>query len=90
MSKEKWPQHLWDEAGWRLRGFSGKRFEERSGVQRIEFNGIGIIQAQSRHTTTLDPLAVFEEIMKRMPQLDIQDRSRDNHRKVGSENQHNL
>jgi hypothetical protein len=47
VSKEKWPQHLWDEAGMRLRGFSWKRLEERSGVQRIEFNGIGIIQAQS-------------------------------------------
>ena len=64
MSKEKWPQHLWDEAGMRLRGFSWKRLEERSGVQRIEFNGIGIIQAQSRHTTTLDPLAGFEEIIR--------------------------
>ena len=57
-----------------------------SGVQRIEFNGIGIIQAQSRHTTTLDPLAVFEEIMKHMPQLDIQDRNRDNLHRVGPEN----
>jgi hypothetical protein len=35
-----------------------------------------IIEASSGHTTPLDPLAGFEEIMSRMPQVDTQDRSR--------------
>jgi len=35
--------------------------------------------------TPLDPLGVFEEIMKRTPQLDIQDRSRDNLHREESE-----
>jgi hypothetical protein len=61
------------------------------GFKGLNLMEMGIIQAQSWHTTPLDLLAVFEEIIparngvfeKRMPQLDIQDRSRDNPSKGG-------
>jgi len=35
VSKEKLPQYLRDDAGLRLRGFSGKRLEKRSGVKGL-------------------------------------------------------
>ena len=38
------------------------------------------------HCETLDPLAVFEKFIRYMPQLDIQDRERDNPHRAGPEN----
>ena len=38
----------------------------------------------------IDPMASFEEIMRHMPQLDTQDRERDNPDRAGPENLSNL
>ena len=44
---------------------------------------LGLIRA---HHSFIDPMASFEEIMRHMPQLDTQDRERDNPHRTGSEN----
>ena len=38
------------------------------------------------HTVALDPSAFFGKIIRYMPQLDIQDRERDNPHRAGPEN----
>ena len=44
---------------------------------------LGLIRA---HQSFIDPMASFEEIMRHMPQLDTQDRERDNPHRTGPEN----
>ena len=39
------------------------------------------------HHPLIDPMAGFEENMSHMPQLDTQDREKDNRHKAGPENQ---
>lgn len=48
---------------------------------------LGLIRA---HHSFIDPMASFEEIMRHMPQLDTQDRERDNPHRAGPENLSNL
>ena len=48
---------------------------------------LGLIRA---HHFFIDPMASFEEIMRHMPQLNTQDRERDNPERVGAENLNNL
>ena len=47
---------------------------------------LGLILA---HHSVIDPMASFEEIMRHMPQLDTQDRERDNPHRAGPENLRN-
>ncbi len=42
--------------------------------------------ADRAHHYFIDPMAGFEEIMRHMPQLDTQDRERDNPHRAGPEN----
>ena len=44
---------------------------------------LGLILA---HHSVIDPMASYEEIMRHMPQLDTQDRERDNPHRAGPEN----
>jgi len=80
VSRTKWPQHLCDKAELGLEVF------QRDDFQRTKFNGNWHYSGTILTYPPLDPLAVFEEIMKRMPQLDIQNRSRDNLHRKGPEN----
>ena len=45
-----------------------------------------LYELEAGHTAALDPWAVFGKIIRYMPQLDIQDRERDNPHRAEPEN----
>ena len=78
-------------------GSSGKQVGERQGLQEMEIMeylpNFDLISPSCRlygleagHSTALGPSAFFGKIFRYTPQLDIQDRERDNPHRAGSEN----
>ena len=78
------------EAGLRLRGFSGKWLEERPGLQRMEFTGSWYYLSPILTHHSDRSFCQFLKFIGHMPQLDTQDRERDNHQRAGPENLSNL
>ncbi len=74
------------EAGLRLRGFSGKWLEERPGLQRMEFTGNWYYVSPILTHHSDRSFCQFLKFIGHMPQLDTQDRERDNHQRAGPEN----
>ncbi len=77
------------EAGLRLRGFSGNWLEERPGLQRTGFTGNWCYLSQILTHHSNRSFCQFLKFIGHMPQLDTQDRERDNHHRAVPENLRN-